>query len=683
MANIRADRICHVCNREYSRAEHLRRHLLSHSNLASFHCTRCERRFRRRDALRRHLTTCVGGKGDKSLRSGNLKQHLPQRQPTTTTQRDNHLDVSTHEDARTSYSQALGKWSEFQDAPTALPQADCNTRTNLHPVLTHLEEGNLCETRYGSYQPVGNESTYSDPKVHRSLSANQSYLPATTTFDFLVHFTSGYDLQSCFKSSCPVLADLSFCVEGPTLETPLLCSTLDPFEDARTVHHSDCDLEWPFCADPGHLSGKRQVADLAAKTSEICSAIRFTSSAWSQLQEASCQHFFAPQRLLSFLDLYWLYWYPNWPVIHRPTFDARKCPTHLLAAMAVTGARHSPLSDDREDAWSLFDAVERLAFFFLQSQMDGASVDERIQHIQAAFLACIYQTWDGSLMARKRIRNVQFNVLVTAVRSLDMTALRHERVSTAEQFNWSEHVSMEQRIRTIMWVFCLDTAFVIFNNTPPRLALRELRLGLASCEASFQAENAQNCFERLRDWQARNPRPPDRSLYGLINMLCKPGMCLQTLNNLAHESFVNLWCVISAIHVLVYNLEPMLGSNHQFETLRTALNNIDRIWQQRLKNDDEQYFDSIVVTALHHESIGVARNTWKRTGFWSNAAEYWLLAHLQLNCMESARQGSDAADELSGVDGLHREVTGHSNDRVDSDSMQSLHEFLISANLNF
>ncbi|KAI8905495.1 hypothetical protein EDD86DRAFT_173001, partial [Gorgonomyces haynaldii] len=45
---------CNTCSQNFKRAEHLARHLLTHSGLRPFQCSRCPKAFSRLDALKRH-----------------------------------------------------------------------------------------------------------------------------------------------------------------------------------------------------------------------------------------------------------------------------------------------------------------------------------------------------------------------------------------------------------------------------------------------------------------------------------------------------------------------------------------------------------------------------------------------------------------------------------------------------
>jgi len=60
---------CHICNRNYERADHLNRHLKSHENARPYRCTKCPKRFNRADLLNRHNNSHERyANSDKSLR---------------------------------------------------------------------------------------------------------------------------------------------------------------------------------------------------------------------------------------------------------------------------------------------------------------------------------------------------------------------------------------------------------------------------------------------------------------------------------------------------------------------------------------------------------------------------------------------------------------------------------------
>jgi hypothetical protein len=52
--------------------------------------------------------------------------------------------------------------------------------------------------------------------------------------------------------------------------------------------------------------------------------------------------------------------------------------------------------------------------------------------------------------------------------------------------------------RIFTWIFLLDTAFVIFNNLPPRMVIKEMRMHLATPESCFQALTADECHQEIQ-----------------------------------------------------------------------------------------------------------------------------------------------------------------------------------------
>lgn len=52
--------------------------------------------------------------------------------------------------------------------------------------------------------------------------------------------------------------------------------------------------------------------------------------------------------------------------------------------------------------------------------------------------------------------------------------------------------------RVFTWIFLLDTAFVIFNNLPPRMVIKEMKMHMATPEACFQAISADDCHQQIQ-----------------------------------------------------------------------------------------------------------------------------------------------------------------------------------------
>jgi len=704
---------CSKCKRTYSRPEHLQRHLLSHSGTAPYRCARCRKPFKRKDVLGRHLTICTSTASHQVVhysracqRCASKKRRCGLERPRCSgCQKANHECLYLDGASRSLPANAAHQPPHVaqydnnhhnQTSVSCLPPGSDNIGNVVTEDIAQDESSVVVLTNQLAVPSQNLSSIEYESVMSRSLQPHIPSMPPTTSFGFLINFTKGYSLKGCFKlindayldsSSSPRFSGNGRFMGSPSSTPSSSNSTNVTWMDSTTtveVSSASSHYVEPTRSNLSHSSTQPEslasfttYSPIFEKTSEIRVALRATLPQWSAVHEHLFLDFFSPDRMAFLLELYWSMWHPNWPVIHKPSFQIMNTPAPLLAAMMVVGACHGHDRHDLNHARYWFDAVEDLTFHDLCWASNLQQGHRRIQSIQAAFLSCIYQTWDGSETARARIRRIRFNAVVTAVRDLDMTSARHELPRDIEDFHWIRFIHSEESIRTLLWVFCLDTAYVIFNNMPPRFALRELRMGLASCEASFQASTPQECFAALQDWLAHNVRSADISLYGLIKIFFSDRISSNVLDSLAHESFMNLWCVGSAFHVVLFNLDFVFGGKGQFHRLRAGLDNWEAVWNQRLKNNDEKFFDSIVATAALSPYRKSEGDLWKRPGFWKNAPEYWLLAHLVLEHMESAQQSTEAADELSGINGSHLNVGGHVHGTIEDTGMRSLHSFLV------
>lgn len=164
---------------------------------------------------------------------------------------------------------------------------------------------------------------------------------------------------------------------------------------------------------------------------------------WSFPLEQSCLQFFSPSRFAKFIELYWSVWHPNVNILHRPTFDPENSKPILLAVMALIGkvllpltsengiltalgACVSPDSVDNEDARAWFNCVEEMVFAdddFCRDidpppVSDTASpiskpVRRKLQALQAAYIVCLYQNWEGTDAGKRRIRRHRFGTVVS------------------------------------------------------------------------------------------------------------------------------------------------------------------------------------------------------------------------------------------------------------------------------
>lgn len=150
------------------------------------------------------------------------------------------------------------------------------------------------------------------------------------------------------------------------------------------------------------------------------SIIPFT---WSTMVEDTCLRFFSPSNLRKFIELYWIAWYPHWPVIHKPTFDASATPCTLVAVMVLIGASYSPEQADRDDSRMWLNVIEELVFtdeyfcddveMITASDLHPSTVQRRrLQALQAAHAMCLCQTFEGDDISKRRARHHRMNSVV-------------------------------------------------------------------------------------------------------------------------------------------------------------------------------------------------------------------------------------------------------------------------------
>jgi hypothetical protein len=101
--------------------------------------------------------------------------------------------------------------------------------------------------------------------------------------------------------------------------------------------------------------------------------------------------------------------------------NARDGP-HLLKPV---GACVSPDSQDNLDARLWFNCVEEMVFTDADFCSDTESADEtdpsstmlsilpKLQALQAAYVVCLYQNWEGADASKRRIRRHRFSTVVS------------------------------------------------------------------------------------------------------------------------------------------------------------------------------------------------------------------------------------------------------------------------------
>lgn len=73
----------------------------------------------------------------------------------------------------------------------------------------------------------------------------------------------------------------------------------------------------------------------------------------------------------------------------------------------------------------------------------------KLQALQAAYIVCLYQNWEGSDASKRRIRRYRFGTVVSVARDIGISTAKHVDYSSQpeHEFVWAEYVAREEMIR--------------------------------------------------------------------------------------------------------------------------------------------------------------------------------------------------------------------------------------------
>lgn len=99
--------------------------------------------------------------------------------------------------------------------------------------------------------------------------------------------------------------------------------------------------------------------------------------------------------------------------------------------------------------------------------------------------------------------------------------------------------------RIFTWVLLLDTAFVIFNNLPPRFVIKEMKMHMAMPEACFQAMTADQCYQQILMFLPMTNLYWKLSFRCVFAYLCKDDLPTDVQQFLASLGPLNLFALTS------------------------------------------------------------------------------------------------------------------------------------------
>ncbi|GFG07768.1 hypothetical protein IFM61392_05026 [Aspergillus lentulus] len=398
----------------------------------------------------------------------------------------------------------------------------------------------------------------------------------------------------------------------------LLPETIDP----SLIHLSSSDGDIPVHkADEITEHLRRTITTKSDKT--------IIKLDWSPAVQQSCSDFFSASNMRRFLEYFWSLWYPNCPIVHRPSFDLETARTALLCVMLIIGACLSPHEGDAQAAKMWLDSVEEMVFndeAFMEKETSDTSsgqlydkaewMKKRVECIQSAYLVCSLQKREGSVEAQGRVRRYRHAALVMLARDIGLESATHRnlRLDSPSESWWRQFVIEEELIRTLTFVFLIDAAMAIFHHTPPRMVVSELKMDMACPESCFQADTAAECFYALREWEGSIFWSERLSVPGVLRRICQGQLDDHSVLEFSKMGTLNLFTTVQALHSLTFHLQNSLVFESTLAPVQTGLENWRRIWNARQPEDKD----------IPDEP----QTIWKKIGFVRYAPEFWHLARI-------------------------------------------------------
>ncbi|KAJ6070251.1 hypothetical protein N7467_011570 [Penicillium canescens] len=635
---------CEVCFTTFSRPEHLKRHSASHDNARPHVCTSCGNSFKRSDALRRHERTC---KSRGSFRAEGHSEHQEYVNPDEIHQPKRVcLAIETHGTAVSPIvndPRVLGSVLSPFDLSTVPSDLSLEKESKVANISSEPHLQNEHSLSYHSHENLSFSDPFLDP-THDLLQNMPSPLDFSTLdllfssqitsdiiqaerLEYLAYFTSSMGM-STFTDR-----------ESFRWRQKLVANAYEDKVTSKGRQVSKANQKVPpiIVSDP-----------LAPKSLELMRSLRniicnkrnndVITFDWSSETHDQCQIFFSTPNIRHFLEYFWSLWYPNCPIIHKPLFNPHTATPGLLSVMTVIGACLSPYQEDSKAARKWLDSIEELIFSHecfrdKPSPRSNEWKKERLQSIQAGYLVCSLQKREGPGEAQARIRRYRHASMVTLARHVGIgnASHRHLKVHDRSQAWWQQFAEEEEMMRTIIFVFLIDAALVIFHNSPPRLMVSELKMDVSCPEACFQAESATECMSRFEQWTETRFWRNRLSIVSVVRQICQAEIDEDLVQEFSKIGTLNLFTMVQAIHSLMFHLQNSLIFETTLAPVQTGLENWRRIWDKRIPEDID-----IPETP---ETI------WKLVGFLRHASEFWHLARIKSAKIISAADDDQTENE--------------------------------------
>jgi len=228
--------------------------------------------------------------------------------------------------------------------------------------------------------------------------------------------------------------------------------------------------------------------------------------------------------------------------------------------MALIGACLTSEKSDRDQALEWLEDMEEWVFTDIHfhytpipqtgDAFELMQVHSRVDMVHASFVTLLMLMWEGTSESQAtRARRIHFSEIISVGRTLYPFAwcsgTMHRSIMTTTRFDaWKLFVLREECIRSILYIFLLDCAFIIYNNTSPRMFTDELQYGLVCPDSCFQAADPDTWFKAMQEWLQGQPLG-HITVAELIDISLKEDLNAEEWQVFEQASLLNLFAIAS------------------------------------------------------------------------------------------------------------------------------------------
>ncbi|KAL2871465.1 uncharacterized protein BJX67DRAFT_342292 [Aspergillus lucknowensis] len=645
---------CTICQRGFTRIDHLKRHHLRHSGLKPYSCIFCNEAFARCDNLRDHYTDCAK-RGDREIPETGQRGRRRHACQSCTSMK---LRCDGQNPCSSCVKRNLECNKELKN-PTASPGATSDTPSMKHEGYDQPSDRGSIKFLLNGGTDSFTENFLLPPRSDRTRGLEYHHQKEEAEDSMLAYHPKRYpnDFAPAFVELDP--NNMSFFHDtfldffnGPFGE--MHKSLVDPYGGEMM----DYSATIPPNQDPGlALSGRQPFEHEKPYATAMIQAI--LSRAWSVPLDAKVHEeistnltfLLTTPRILKFTALYFKYWHPSCPITHVPSFDPEIVALPLLTSIVFMGAMYT--KDERElyAAKRLLDFAELYVFssdiFSCEYEVAATICGSRnaeseahdwlqFQNFQAGFLIVVVQYWAGSRTSSSRAMENRFSEVVKVARRIGLVRYRHGPEDGIDETIWIQN---ECRIRNMNIISLLDCAFSFYQNYPCRLSHTEIQWDFPCLESVFASEHpfASSNFQVSRGITLGDAF---RNIFAETS-----GQESHTLpDTIAKLTVLDMFVLVHVLYAFINThmtcLAPLMRAPCNSVSKQLVSSSGTGKRRQSLIQDDSTLLPIRMALTRWRDHWLTLRNTvssneWASMGFYKNGYNFWLVSQLLITKKES------------------------------------------------